>query len=78
MNVYKLRPSEIYNTFAEEGGATRILHMDRKEIAARMMDQEDVNQEEAYYAADQILFKARAIVEGGVEMEGKMPEGGVA
>ena len=58
---YDLSAEEIYATFAKELQPEEILNQDRTEIASRLMVEEGLAEEAAYFAADQMLRFAERI-----------------
>ena len=63
MSVYELSARELYDAYAQGAGPAELLKRTRVEIATRLRVEEGLRQEEAYYAADQILAHARDLVE---------------
>jgi hypothetical protein len=63
MNVYELSPQEIYDSFVQGVSPVELLEKGRIEIATRLRVDEGLKQEEAYFAADQILAHARRQIE---------------
>ncbi|MEZ4616076.1 MAG: hypothetical protein R2867_11325 [Caldilineaceae bacterium] len=61
--LYELTAREIYATYAEERAPEEWLTQPRTEIATRLMMDQQLNQGDAFYAADQILVAAEEIVE---------------
>ena len=62
MNLYEMSTREIYEAFVQQLEPREVLQLDRKQIAAQLMVDDGLNQETAYYAADQILAFARELV----------------
>jgi hypothetical protein len=58
-----LTPEELYNSYVEGGEPAALLGQSRIELATRLRVEEGLKQEEAYYAADQMLAYARRQVE---------------
>jgi len=56
---YELTPDEIYATYARNQKPAEFVDKSRAEIASRLMTEEGLNQEAAYFAADQILYVAQ-------------------
>jgi len=56
---YELSPDEIYATYAKNQKPTDMVGKSRTEIASRLMVEEGLNEEAAYFAADQILYVAQ-------------------
>jgi hypothetical protein len=66
MSVYELTAREIYATYVPV--TTRpeeLFDQGRNAIATRLILEEGLRQEDAYYAADQILFVAQEMIETG-------------
>ena len=53
--VYELTASEIYDTYSDQLAGVDLKSLDRNAIASKLMLKEGLDQETAYYAADQIL-----------------------
>lgn len=62
MNLYEMNPREIYEAFVQETEPREVLQLEREQIAAQLMVDDGLDQETAYYAADQILAFARELV----------------
>ena len=58
---YELSPDEIYATYAKGWQPEDVLRMDHTEIASRLMVEQDLTQDAADFAADQILLVAERI-----------------
>ncbi|MGD8625112.1 MAG: hypothetical protein PVJ34_11275 [Anaerolineae bacterium] len=63
MSVYQLNAQEIYETYAPGLDPADLLDQSRIDLATRLRVEEGLKQEEAYYAADQMLAFARQAVE---------------
>jgi hypothetical protein len=61
MSVYELSAREIYETYVGYQVPPDLLTEGREEIATRLRVEEGLRQEEAYYAADQILAYIRGL-----------------
>ncbi|MEZ4864981.1 MAG: HPF/RaiA family ribosome-associated protein [Caldilineaceae bacterium] len=61
--LYELSAREIYATYAGNSLPDMWLELSREEIATDLMTNEQLNQGDAYYAADQILAVAQDIVD---------------
>jgi hypothetical protein len=57
--VYELTAREIYDTYFDQITRADLNHLDRNAIASQLMLNEGLDQETAYYAADQILQVAQ-------------------
>lgn len=61
MDTYELStltPGEIYDTYMENADPEEIIRAGRTEIASRLMAEHGLENDAAYYAADQILVHA--------------------
>lgn len=56
--VYELSADEVYATYARDADPSELLRDGRTKLAAKLMVEEDLSEEAAYYAADQILSVA--------------------
>jgi hypothetical protein len=63
MSVYELSAEEIYDSYAPGIEPADLLGSSRIDLATRLRVEEGLKQEEAYYAADQMLAHARQRVE---------------
>jgi ribosome-associated translation inhibitor RaiA len=54
-NIRELTPREIFATYADQLNPAALLDWDRATLAAELMASKGLDQEAAYYAADQIL-----------------------
>jgi hypothetical protein len=63
MSVYELTAQEIYDSYAQGIDPADLLDQSRIDLATRLRVEEGLKQEEAYYAADQMLAYARQWVE---------------
>ncbi len=61
MSVYQLNAREIYDTYTPNQDPAALIAEGRTELATRLRVEEGLSQEDAYYAADQILAYAREI-----------------
>jgi hypothetical protein len=59
MSMYELTPQELYETYTEGVDPQRLIDLGRDKIATQLMVEEQLDEEEAYYAADQILVYAQ-------------------
>jgi hypothetical protein len=57
----ELTAQEVYATFVQDHDAEKLLQKNRMEIASKLMVEEGLKQEVAYFAADQILRVAQKI-----------------
>lgn len=60
--LFELTPEEIYDTFASQSDPQALLKMGRTGLASRLMVDDQLEQEAAYHAADQILLVAEQII----------------
>ena len=63
MSVYELSAEEIYDSYAPGIDPADLLGKSRIDLATRLRVEEGLKQEDAYYAADQMLAYARQRVE---------------
>jgi hypothetical protein len=63
MSVYELSALEIYDSYAQGADPADLVGQSRIELATRLRVEEGLKQEDAYYAADQMLAFARSRVE---------------
>jgi ribosome-associated translation inhibitor RaiA len=61
---YERTANEVYAAYAEQWDPEEIVNMDRTEIASRLMVEEGLTEEAAYFAADQILRVAEERTSG--------------
>lgn len=61
-SLYELDTDEIYHTYADNELPDVWLEQSRDQIAARLMVDEQLNQDDAYYVADQILVAAQEMI----------------
>lgn len=61
-HLYEMSAAELYDTYASEGIPDMWLEISRDEIAADLMREEKLNQDDAFYVADQILAAAADMV----------------
>jgi ribosome-associated translation inhibitor RaiA len=64
---YDLSADEVYATYAKNQKPTDVVRKSRTEIASRLMVEEGMGEEAAYFAADQILFVAQKNTDEGEE-----------
>lgn len=64
-DIFDLTAEEIYDTYAAGLEPDTLLDMDRTVLASRLMVDEGLDQEAAFYAADQILVAAQDMIELG-------------
>lgn len=64
---YELTPDEVYATYAKNQKPTDVIQKSRTEIASKLMVEEGLTEEAAYFAADQILFVAQKNTDEGEE-----------
>lgn len=65
MSVFQLSTKEIYDAYIGDATPPKLLEEDRHELAARLQIEEGLDEEESYYAADQMRAYARQLVEIG-------------
>ena len=63
MSVYEMSAREIYEASIKGAEPADVLGMSREQIAAQLMVDGGMDQESAYYAADQILAFAQRLVD---------------
>jgi hypothetical protein len=63
MSVYQLTSKELYDSYMQDVELTALLRQSRIDLATQLRIEEGLKQEEAYYAADQMLAYARQLVE---------------
>ena len=61
--VYQLSPREIFDTYVGQADVTNLLNRTRTDIATELMTRKQLDQEAAYYAADEILVYAQEMAE---------------
>jgi hypothetical protein len=61
--VYQLSAREIFDAYVGQADLTRLLNRTRTDIATELMAKEGLDQEAAYYAADEILVYAQETAE---------------
>jgi hypothetical protein len=64
VNVYELGATELYDMFVERMEPTAVVELGRDGIASQLMVDDGLDQESAYYAADQILARAEEMIAG--------------
>lgn len=64
MSVYELSRKEIYDSYAGDNTPPELIDQGRTEIATRLQVEEGLGDVDAYYAADELLAYARALVSG--------------
>jgi len=67
MSVYEMSAREIYMGYAGGKTAQQLLDEGREEIARRAMLEGGLFEDDAFYAADEILAYAQSIVDEGLE-----------
>jgi hypothetical protein len=67
MSIYQLSAKEIYDSYIGDITPPELLEQNREDLATRLRLEEDLEQEEAYHAADQMLAYARSLVEPGIQ-----------
>ncbi len=55
MNVFRMSPEEIYETFAGQSDPQELVQQGRATLTAELMVKEGLLHEVAFYAADQLL-----------------------
>jgi hypothetical protein len=55
LNLYEMSAREIYAAFVKQTEPREVLELSREQIASQLMVDDGLDQETAYYAADQIL-----------------------
>lgn len=55
MNVFRMSPKEIYETFAGQADPQELVQQGRATLTAELMIKEGLLHEVAFYAADQLL-----------------------
>lgn len=68
MSLYQMNAQEIYEAYLPDIEPSMLLTQGRDAIANRLMQQEQMPQKAAFYAADQILLYAEH-VEDGIPLE---------
>jgi ribosome-associated translation inhibitor RaiA len=63
-SVYELTPAEIYASFIEDRTPQEVMDQGRTSIASRLMVEEKLSEEAAYFAADRILEVAEREISG--------------
>lgn len=63
MSVYELSAREIYDAYGNTATPEEILDQGRTAIANRLMREEGLTDEEALYAADQMLELAQEVLD---------------
>jgi len=67
MGVYELNAREIYDTFAQQRDATKLIEAGRDNLAAQLMTDEKLDRQAAYHAADQMLVHAQELSQSTTE-----------
>jgi ribosome-associated translation inhibitor RaiA len=62
-SVYQLSTRELFDTYVGQLDVTKVLNRSRIDIATELMANEGLDQEAAYYAADEILVFAQEAVD---------------
>jgi hypothetical protein len=55
LNLYEMSAREIYAAFVKQTEPREVLELGREQTASQLMVDDGLDQETAYYAADQIL-----------------------
>jgi hypothetical protein len=63
MSVYQLTSKELYESYMQGVEPAELLEQSRIDLATQLRVEEGLKQEEAYYAADQMLAYARQLLE---------------
>jgi hypothetical protein len=63
VGIYQLAPREIYDTYMGDQDPAQVIQESRTDLATRLRVEKGLSQDDAYYAADQILAYARDQVE---------------
>lgn len=63
--VYELTPRELYDAYADRADPANLIELERDQIAGRLLLDEHLDQEAAYYVADQLLLFAEDLIEMG-------------
>ncbi len=64
MSVYQLSAAELYEAYRNHRSPQELVGEGRTQIATRLMVDEQLDQEAAYFAADRIMEYAQKIVDG--------------
>jgi hypothetical protein len=62
MSVFEMSAREIYDDYVQQTDPAEVLQMSRNDIASQLMVDNGLDQESAYYAADQILAYAQELL----------------
>jgi ribosome-associated translation inhibitor RaiA len=62
--VYELTPKEMYASYAEGADPQELIDQGQAKIAARLITEEQMGKEAAYYAAEVILERAQTLLSG--------------
>jgi hypothetical protein len=62
VDVYELSARELYDMFVQQLQPATVMEMGRDDIASQLMVDDGLDQEPAYYAADQILAHAQGML----------------
>ena len=62
MSVYQLTSKELYESYMQGVEPTELLGQSRIDLTTQLRVEEGLKQEEAYYAADQMLAYARQLL----------------
>jgi ribosome-associated translation inhibitor RaiA len=57
--IFELEPEEVYDAYAREVAPVTLINLDRTALASQLMLEKGLDEEAAYYAADQILVAAQ-------------------
>ncbi|MGC9335682.1 MAG: hypothetical protein ACP5JJ_16160 [Anaerolineae bacterium] len=63
MSIFELTAKEIYDTYIGATDPGEVVQESRNDLATRLRVEENLSQEEAYHAADEILAYAWDLVE---------------
>ncbi len=66
VGVYQLNARELYDTYAKQTDPADLVNRSRIDIATELMAQEGLDEEAAYYAADEMLAFAQDSIEAGI------------
>ena len=69
MSVHQLTAEQVYDSYAQGAAPADLLGQSRMDLATRLRIDEGLKQEEAYYAADQMLSYARQRVEAQTTLD---------
>jgi hypothetical protein len=63
LSLYELTAQEIYFSYTENQDPQELMTLGRTDLATRLQVEHDLNQEDAFYAADEILKHAQTLME---------------